>query len=78
MEYTAEQVADWMLKELQFSGVLHQDHAVAYIREHFGESFIYAHENGNVSIQKEVKKAFKKMHCGRAAWDRDGFFWGWT
>ncbi|MNI19842.1 hypothetical protein D3C73_732890 [compost metagenome] len=77
MEFTAEQVADWMFKELQTAGILHQKEAVNYIISHFGESFIYTNENGNQAIGKDVKKAFKKLHGGRAAWERDGFFWGW-
>ncbi|SDD93177.1 hypothetical protein SAMN02799630_03061 [Paenibacillus sp. UNCCL117] len=75
---SAEQVAHWMLEEVRNRGILHQTQAVAHIREHFGESFIYINDNGHESIDKEVKKLFKKMHRGRVAWDRDGFFWGWT
>ncbi|MCQ6563232.1 DUF6953 family protein [Paenibacillus mendelii] len=78
MEYTADEVAEWMFKELQNTGMLYQEQAVDYISKHFGESFIYVNENGNRSIDKEVKKAFKKLHRGRAAWERDGFFWGWS
>ncbi|WP_159885873.1 DUF6953 family protein [Paenibacillus puerhi] len=77
-EITAEQVAQWMLDEVRNAGILRQTEAVAYIREQFGERFIYSNENGHESIDKEVKKLFKKMHKGRVAWDRDGFFWGWT
>ncbi|MEK8131018.1 hypothetical protein WMW72_24230 [Paenibacillus filicis] len=75
---TAEQVAQWMLDEVKNAGILHQTQAVAYIRENFGEGFIYINDNGHESIDKEVKKLFKKMHKGRVAWDRDAFFWGWT
>jgi hypothetical protein len=78
MSITANDVALWMFNEMRNAGVLRQQDAVAYIRSHFGESFIYTNEAGNESIDKEVKKAFKKLHGGKAAWDRDGFFWGWT
>ncbi|SFL08367.1 hypothetical protein SAMN03159341_103124 [Paenibacillus sp. 1_12] len=78
MEITAEEVAEWMLKEVRFAGILYQAQAVTYITDNFGESFIYVNDNGNPSISKEVKKIFKKLHKGRVAWDRDGFFWGWT
>ncbi|NHN29523.1 DUF6953 family protein [Paenibacillus agricola] len=78
MEFTAEDVAEWMIKEVRFAGILYQADAVAHIKTSFGESFIYINENGNPSISKEVKKIFKKLHKGRVAWDRDGFFWGWT
>jgi hypothetical protein len=78
MNASADDVAQWMLKEVEFAGILHQQHAVAYITANYGEQFIYVNENGNPSISKEVKKIFKKLHGGKAAWDRDGFFWGWT
>jgi len=29
-------------------------------------------------LSKDVKKAFRKLHGGRIAWDRDGFMWAWT
>lgn len=77
MEFTADQVAQWMFNQLKTAGILHQKEAVSYIVSHFGESFIYTNDNGNQAIGKDVKKAFKKLHGGRAAWERDGFFWGW-
>ncbi|WP_219835100.1 DUF6953 family protein [Paenibacillus sp. R14(2021)] len=78
MSDTAEEAAQWMLRELQSAGILRQEQAVDYIREHFGEALIYVNENGHASIDKEVKKRFKKLHGGRAAWEREGFFWGWV
>lgn len=78
MSVTAEEIAEWMFKELKVNGVLYQEEAVTYIKNHFGEAFIYVNENGHASIDKEVKKAFKKLHGGKAAWDRDAFYWGWT
>ncbi|BBI31400.1 DUF6953 family protein [Cohnella abietis] len=78
MSITADEVADWMFTELRNSGILHQAEAVNYIKTNFGEHFIYVNENGHASIDKEVKKAFKKRHGGKAAWDRDAFYWGWT
>lgn len=78
MEPTADQVAEWMVEEIRFRGILHQGDAIAYVKEHFGEQFVFVNENGNASLSKEVKKAFRKLHKGKVAWDRDGFFWGWT
>lgn len=78
MAATAQEVAEWMVKEIHFRGILSQTDAIAYIREHYGEEFVYVNENGNPSLEKEVKKIFRKLHRGRIAWDRDGFFWGWT
>lgn len=78
MEFSVNEVAEWMLNEVKSAGILYQADAVNYIINNFGESFIYINENGNQAISKDVKKAFKKLHGGKAAWERDGFFWGWT
>ncbi|MFC5469299.1 DUF6953 family protein [Cohnella suwonensis] len=75
---TAEEAAKWMFDRMRDAGVLYQEEAVAHIREHYGERFVFVNENGHASIDKEVKKAFKKLHGGKAAWDRDAFYWGWT
>ncbi|NQX46803.1 hypothetical protein HQN87_15805 [Paenibacillus tritici] len=78
MEVTAQEVAEWMVKEIKFTGTLHQTAAIEYVKANFGESFVFVNENGNASLSKEVKKAFRKLHGGRIAWDRDGFLWAWT
>jgi hypothetical protein len=78
METTAQQVAEWMVNEIRERGMLRQEEAIAYVKANFGEQFVFVNEAGNASLEKEVKKAFRKLHRGRIAWDRDGFFWGWT
>jgi len=78
MDVTPQTVAEWMVDEIKFKGTLHQTDAIEYVRTHFGEQFVFVNENGNASLEKEVKKAFRKLHHGRVAWDRDGFFWAWT
>lgn len=78
MEVTAQDVAEWMVQEIRFKCILYQSDAIAYVKAHFGDEFVFVNENGNPSFTKEVKKAFRKLHGGKVAWDRDGFFWGWT
>ncbi|HUC92073.1 MAG TPA: hypothetical protein VMS09_08605 [Paenibacillus sp.] len=78
MEPTAQQVAEWMVEEIRFRGILRQSDAIEYVRSHFGEAFVFVNERGNQSLSKDVIKAFRKLHGGKIAWDRDGFFWGWT
>nr|WP_041613783.1 hypothetical protein [Paenibacillus sp. JDR-2] len=67
-----------MVNEIKFRGMLRQEEAIEHVKQQFGEQYIFVNENGNVSLEKEVKKAFRKLHKGRVAWDRDGFFWAWT
>lgn len=78
MAGTALEVAAWMVNTIKESGKLQQVDAIAYVRAHFGEEHVFVNENGNASLSKEVKKAFRKLHAGRIAWERDGFFWAWT
>lgn len=78
MEVTAQDVAEWMVKEIRFTGTLYQTAAIEYVKENFGEQFVFVNENGNASLSKEVKKAFRKLHGSKIAWDRDGFLWAWT
>ncbi|AIQ50330.1 DUF6953 family protein [Paenibacillus sp. FSL R7-0331] len=78
MEVTAQEVAEWMVKEIRFTGTLHQTAAIEYVKDNFGEQFVFVNENGNASLAKDVKKAFRKLHGGRIAWDRDAFLWAWT
>lgn len=78
MEYTENDVAEWMVNEIKFKGILSQSDAIAYVKSHFGDEFVFVNEKGNSSLSKEVKKAFRKLHAGKVAWDRDGFFWAWT
>ncbi|WP_068613401.1 DUF6953 family protein [Paenibacillus tuaregi] len=78
MESSEQQIAEWMIQEIRHRGILRQEEAIEYVRSHFGEQYVFRNENGNVSLAKEVKKAFRKQHGGRVAWDRDGFFWAWT
>ncbi|WP_128099938.1 hypothetical protein [Paenibacillus sp. DCT19] len=78
MEKTAQEVAEWMVQEIKFTGTLRQEVAIAYVKSNFGEEFVFVNESGNASLAKEVKKAFRKLHGGRIAWDRDSFTWAWT
>jgi hypothetical protein len=78
MAVTAQAVAEWMVQETRFKGMLHQSDAIDYVKAHFGDEFVFVNENGKASLAKDVKKAFRKLHGGRVAWDRDGFFWAWT
>ncbi|MGU3472047.1 DUF6953 family protein [Paenibacillus sp. D51F] len=73
-----QQIAKWMVGEIENRGMLRQEEAIAHVREQFGEQYVFTNGQGHASLEKEVKKAFRKLHRGRVAWDRDGFFWAWT
>ncbi|WP_318627740.1 DUF6953 family protein [Paenibacillus polymyxa] len=76
---TAEQeIAQWMVAQIREVGTLKQEDAIAYVRSKYGEQYVFISVHGHVSLEKEIKKAFRKLHGGRIAWDRDGFLWAWT
>ena len=72
---TAKDVADWMFAELTASKYLEQSAAVHEIYQKFGEQFVYDNENGNLAIDKKVLSEFKKVHQGKAEWDRSERAW---
>ncbi|MGN7456330.1 DUF6953 family protein [Paenibacillus pasadenensis] len=72
------EIAQWMVETIRDRGMLRQEEAIEHVRGVYGEAYVFVNEAGNVSLEKEVKKAFRKLHRGRIAWDRDGFFWAWT
>jgi hypothetical protein len=73
-----QQIAAWMVGQIREVGTLKQEDAIAYVRSEYGEQYVFISENGHVSLEKEIKKAFRKLHGGKIAWDRDGFLWAWT
>ena len=78
MKEKSEEIAQWMLSEVKEKGILKQEDVVSHIKNQYSVEYLYVNEAGHTSIDKEVKKIYKKLHKGRAAWDRDGFFWAWT
>lgn len=53
--------AEWMLRRVERSGVLHQDDAVSGIADKFGEGTTYENAAGNPAISKEVLSKFKRI-----------------
>ncbi|MGA2001185.1 MAG: hypothetical protein ABSG52_14435 [Terriglobales bacterium] len=72
--YTARDVAEFMVKELQREGTLYQDCAVDSIVRNFGEQFIYENENGNPAISVEVLAEFRKL-TPRIVWEKGERCW---
>ncbi len=61
MPHTAEDVAKWMLSQLEKQSRLYQETAVHQIRQLFGPQFTYINPNGNYGIGKDVLKEFRKL-----------------
>ncbi len=75
MATTPDQVAEWMLSELQRVKCLYQETAVYDITSKFGEEFTYCNDSGNPAIAKKVLAAFKKLTGDSVIWERGERMW---
>lgn len=71
----AEDVAKWMLSELEKDQILYQETVVSEIQDKFGDSFVYYNQNGNMAISKEVLSEFRKLTKDRVVWFRGERYW---
>jgi hypothetical protein len=68
--YSARDVAEWMVAQLEATGHLEQSAAVVDILEQFGYEYIYQNANGNLAISPKVLNAFAKLKGGRVEWHK--------
>jgi hypothetical protein len=74
-DYTPQDVAAWMLEEVNREGQLYQSEAVDEIEGRFGDEFVYENDNGNPAIARKVLAAFRKLTEETVVWDRWDFCW---
>jgi len=72
---TSRDVAEWMLDQFNRSGELYQDDAVYGIESKFGREFTHENEYGNVAIDRNVLKEFRKLTGDDVVWERRERFW---
>jgi len=72
---TAREVAEWMFSHFEASRYLYQESIVYKIKKGFGSDFVYANENGNLAISKDVLKEFRKLSEGKVVWERGDRAW---
>src|SRR5215204_6721004 len=72
---TPEDVARWMLDELQKAGYLYQWEAILEIQSRFGDDFTYLNESGNFAIDRRVLRAFRHLTEDDVVWRRTECCW---
>lgn len=72
---TPEEVAQWMLAELDRRQHLYQEDVAHQIRINFGEEFVYLNANGNIAIGRDVLKAFRALTGDAVIWERGQRMW---
>ena len=72
---TPEDVARWMLDELEEAGYLYQWEAILEIQSRFGDDFTYLNESGNFAIDRRVLRAFRYLTEDNIVWRRKECCW---
>lgn len=72
---TSEQVAQWMMDELERVQYLYQEVVVFDIQTNFGDDFVYINDAGNLAISRTVLTAFRKLTEDSVVWERGERFW---
>jgi len=71
----APEVAKWMLDQISKKRELYQNEVVYQIEEKFGSQSVYENRNGNLAINPEVLKEFRKLTEKTVVWSRIEFCW---
>lgn len=74
-DFSREQVARWMMEELQRVKYLYQEEAVFEIESKFGSEFVYMNDSGNQAIDKKVLAAFNTLTSDAVVWERRQRMW---
>jgi hypothetical protein len=75
MASTPEEIAEWMVTELERNQYLNQDTVVYEITQRFGEEFTYINQHGNLAIDRRVLAAFRKLTEDTVVWERGERLW---
>ncbi len=72
---TPRVVAEWMVSQFDFNGILDQHFAAHGIEGHFGRHFVYINENGSLAIDRRVLRAFRDLTEEDVVWSRGERLW---
>jgi hypothetical protein len=72
---TPNEVATWMVEELERVQFLHQQTVVFDIASRFGQEFTYINESGNLAIRKDVLSAFRRLTGDSVIFERGERMW---
>jgi len=72
---TLEEIADWMAAEVLRTGYVEQEAMAFRIKGKFGSEFVPINDNGNLSVRKDVLKAFRKKSEKTVVWSGSEKAW---
>lgn len=73
----AEDVAQWMLAQVEKEGCIYQDDVVDYLVKGNAEDLLRENADGNLVVGRPVLDAFKKITETTVVWVRSDFYWRW-
>lgn len=71
----AEDVALWMLTELEKDGCIYQDDVVDFIIKSKNETLLRENSEGNQVLNRTVLNKFKKLTELNVVWVSSDFYW---
>lgn len=74
-EFSAKDVAAFMLEHLEKTHSVYQSDIVLLVHERFGDKFVYINENGSYVFIPSVLTAFKKLAGDKVVWCRLSKYW---
>jgi hypothetical protein len=72
---TPEEIADWMVQQLNSIGWLKQSRVAVLILTKFGDKYVYRNKNRNWAINKDILDAFRKKTPDNVVWSRSRQEW---
>ncbi|VTU22932.1 hypothetical protein H6CHR_01886 [Variovorax sp. PBL-H6] len=73
----ADEVAQWMLAQVEKDGCIYQDDVVDHLVKAKADDLLRENADGNLVIGKAVLDAFKKITETTVVWVRSEFYWRW-
>lgn len=72
---TADDLAHWMLAQVEGEGCIYQDDVVDRAVKASAENLLRENSDGNLVVGKPVLDAFKKLTETTVVWVRSDFYW---
>lgn len=72
---TVEDVAQWMLAQLEKDGCLYQDDVVDYLVKNDQMDFLKENSDGNLVLKLSINSAFKKKTIDNVVWVKPDRYW---
>ena len=73
----ANEVAHWMLAQIDMDGCIYQDDVVDHLVKARREDLLRENADGNQVVGKEVLAAFRKLTESTVVWVKPDRYWRW-